>query len=138
MVQGRLIFSGTLDGVAEGVTMALIDAPCAQALRPNNLGAFRDVFRFEGTFTGHAAGVDASGYLTYAGVTRPGGSIDANIKLRANPAKAAYPQRSAWRRWNLPRCRRDQRLTQALRGRPPERACVSLVLADTASEDLPG
>ena len=88
-VQGRLIFVGTLDGVAEGVTTALIDAPCAEALDPNNLGAFRDVFRFEGTFIGQAAGVDASGDLTYAGVTRPGGSIDANIKLRADRAKAA-------------------------------------------------
>ena len=86
-VQGRLIFTGTLDGVAEGVTTALIDAPCAEALNPDNLGAFRDVFRFEGTFTGQAAGVDAPGDLTYAGVTRPGGSIDANIKLRADRAK---------------------------------------------------
>ena len=88
MVQGRLIFNGTLDGVAEGSTTALIDAPCAEALDPNNLGAFRDVFRFEGTFTGQAAGVDASGALTYAGVTRPGGSIDANINIRADRAKA--------------------------------------------------
>ena len=87
-VQGRLIFSGTLDGVAEGTTTALIDAPCAEALNPNNLGAFRDVFRFEGTFSGEVAGVDATGDLTYAGVTRPGGSIDANIKLRADGAKA--------------------------------------------------
>lgn len=88
MVQGRLIFSGTLDGVAEGTTTALIDAPCAEALDPNNLGAFRDVFRFEGNFSGEVAGIDASGDLSYAGVTRPGGSIDANIKLRADGAKA--------------------------------------------------
>ena len=63
-------------------------ATCAEALDPNNLGAFRDVFRFEGTFTGEVAGVDATGNLTYAGVTRPGGSIDANINLRADGAKA--------------------------------------------------
>jgi hypothetical protein len=88
VVQGRLTFSGTLAGVAEGTTTALIDAPCAEATNPANLGAFRDVFRFEGTFSGTVDGVPATGDLTYAGVTRPGGSIDANIKLRAARAKA--------------------------------------------------
>ena len=89
VVQGRLTFSGTLEGVAQGTTTALIDAPCAEALNPANLGAFRDVFRFEGTFSGVVAGVVvADGDLSYAGVTRPGGSIDANIKLRADGAKA--------------------------------------------------
>jgi hypothetical protein len=89
VVQGRLTFSGTLEGVAEGTTTALIDAPCAEALNPANLGAFRDVFRFEGIFSGAVAGVPANGDLSYAGVTRPGGSIEANIKLRADGAKAA-------------------------------------------------
>jgi hypothetical protein len=88
VVQGRLTFSGTLEGVAEGTTTALIDAPCAEALNPANLGAFRDVFRFEGTFSGAVAGVPANGDLSYAGVTRPGGSINANIKLRADGANA--------------------------------------------------
>jgi hypothetical protein len=88
VVQGQLTFSGTLEGVAEGTTTALIDAPCAEATDPANLGAFRDVFRFAGTFAGAVAGVPASGDLTYAGVTRPGGSIDANIRLRADGAKA--------------------------------------------------
>jgi hypothetical protein len=88
IVQGRLIFIGTLDGVADGSTTALINAPCAEALNPANLGAFRDVFRFEGTFSGAVAGVSVTGDLTYAGVTRPGGLIDANIKLRADGAKA--------------------------------------------------
>ena len=32
MVQGNFIFSGTLDGVAEGTTTALIYAPCTEAL----------------------------------------------------------------------------------------------------------
>jgi len=90
-VQGRLIFVGTLNGVAQGTTAALIDATCAEALDPNNLGAFRDVFRFEGTFSGEVAGVDATGNLTYSGVTRRGGSIDANIKLRADGAQATLP-----------------------------------------------
>jgi len=88
VVQGQLTFRGTLDGVAEGTTTALIDAPCAEATNPANIGAFRDVFRFEGTFSGSVDGVAATGDLTYAGVTRPGGSIDANIRLRADGAKA--------------------------------------------------
>ena len=88
VVQGQLTFSGTLEGVAEGTTTALIDAPCAEATDPANLGAFRDVFRFNGTFSGTVDGVPATGRLTYAGVTRPGGSIDAHIRLRADGAKA--------------------------------------------------
>jgi hypothetical protein len=88
VVEGQLIFSGTLEGVAEGTTTALIDAPCADATNPKNLGAFRDVFRFEGIFSGTVDGVPATGDLTYAGVTRPGGSINANIRLRADGAKA--------------------------------------------------
>jgi hypothetical protein len=87
-VQGQLTFSGTLDGVAEGTTTALIDAPCAEATNPTNLGALRDVFRFEGTFSGTVDGFAATGDLNYVGVTRPGGSIDANIRLRADRAKA--------------------------------------------------
>ena len=88
VVQGRLTFSGTLEGVAEGTTTALIDAPCAEATNPANPGAFGDVFRFKGTFSGSVNGVPATGDLTYAGVTRPGGSIDARIRLRADRAKA--------------------------------------------------
>lgn len=88
VVNGQLTFEGTLEGVAVGTTTALIDAPCAEATDPANLGAFRDVFRFEGTFSGSVNGVAATGDLAYAGVTRPGGSIDANIKLRADRAKA--------------------------------------------------
>lgn len=87
VVQGQLTFSGTLEGVAEGTTTALIDAPCAEATNPANLGAFRDVFRFKGTFSGTVDGVAATGDLTYAGVTRPGGSINANIRLRSDRAK---------------------------------------------------
>ncbi len=86
-VDGTLTFDGTLEGVASGTTTALIDAPCAEALS-NRPGTFRDVFRFHGDFTGTVDGVPATGDLSYAGVTRPGGSIDANIRLRADQAKA--------------------------------------------------
>jgi hypothetical protein len=46
------------------------------------------VFRCEGEFDGTVDGVSAVGDLSYAGVTRPGGSIDANIILRTNTARA--------------------------------------------------
>ena len=69
------------------------------------------MFRFDGTFSGEVAGVDATGELTYAGVTRAGGSIDANIKLRADGAKdVAYRQCSAWCRGYIMRGRRHQGL----------------------------
>lgn len=87
LVDGTLTFSGTLEGVASGTTTALIDAPCPEALSKPP-GTFRDVFRFEGDFAGTVDGVPATGDLSYAGVTRLGGSIDANIGLRADQAKA--------------------------------------------------
>jgi hypothetical protein len=86
-VPGTLTFTGTLAGVASGTTTALIDAPCSEALS-NPPGTFRDMFRFEGRFDGTVAGVPAEGDLSYAGVTRPGGSIDANIHLRAGDVMA--------------------------------------------------
>ena len=87
-VQGTLTFTGTVVGVASGTTAALIDAPCPEALT-NPPGTFRDVFRFEGQFSGTVAEVPVDGRLSYAGVTRPGGSIDATILVRAEGARAA-------------------------------------------------
>jgi hypothetical protein len=82
-VNGTLTFSGTLAGAANGTTTAVIFAPCTEvALTPP--GTFFDVFRFEGTFDGTVDGSTASGSLTYAGITRPGGAIDAQITLRGN------------------------------------------------------
>ncbi|GAA4740692.1 hypothetical protein GCM10023328_22350 [Modestobacter marinus] len=86
-VEGTLTFTGTLDGVASGTTTALIDAPCLEALS-SPPGTFRDVFRFDGDFTGTVDGVPATGDLRYAGITRPGGAIDATIILRAEQARA--------------------------------------------------
>jgi hypothetical protein len=93
-VQGTLTFGGTLDGVAEGTTTALIAAPCPAALS-SPPGTFRDVFRFEGRFRGTVDGVAAEGDLSYAGVTRPGGAIDAGLHLRAASARAALRTRDA-------------------------------------------
>jgi hypothetical protein len=87
-VEGTLAFTGTLDGVARGRTTALIDAPCSEALS-NAPGTFRDLFRFDGDFAGTVDGAPTTGPLSYAGVTRPGGSIDAGIVLRGDSATAA-------------------------------------------------
>jgi hypothetical protein len=45
-------------------------------------GTFADVFRFVGDYAGTVAGEPASGPLTYAGVTRAGGTITAVVRLR--------------------------------------------------------
>jgi hypothetical protein len=80
-VDGELRFTGTVVGTASGTTQALIDAPCA-SVATSPPGTAGDVFGFRGSFAGTVAGEDASGTLTYTGVTRPGGSIRAVITLR--------------------------------------------------------
>lgn len=86
-VNGTLTFSGTLDGAAVGTTTALIFAPCAQALAAPP-GTYRDVFRFEGDFTGLVLGEATNGPLSYAGITRVGGDIDAIVHLDGDTARA--------------------------------------------------
>ncbi len=86
-VDGTLTFSGTVEGTATGTTTAVIFAPCAEALALPP-GSFFDVFRFEGEFTGAVDGTPASGELSYAGVTRVGGGIDATVILDAGTARA--------------------------------------------------
>ena len=86
-VNGTLSFSGTLVGDAVGVTTAVIFAPCSEALA-SPPGTYRDVFRFEGDFTGAVLGEAASGPLSYAGVTRVGGGIDATVILDGDGARA--------------------------------------------------
>ncbi|MFK5634008.1 hypothetical protein [Ornithinimicrobium sp. LYQ103] len=86
-VNGTLTFSGTVDGDAVGTTTAVIFAPCDEALS-SPPGTFFDVFRFEGDFTGEVLGDPTSGPVSYAGVTRVGGSIDARIILEGDDARA--------------------------------------------------
>jgi hypothetical protein len=86
-VNGTLTFTGTLEGAAPGTTRALIFAPCSAATT-SPPGAFFDVFAFRGTFTGTVHGAPVSGDLTYAGITRAGGAIDAKIILAGDRAKA--------------------------------------------------
>ncbi len=87
VVNGALTFDGTLEGIADGVTTAIIFAPCDDALA-NPPGTFFDVFRFVGDFDGTVAGEPTTGPLTYGGITRVGGHIDALIRLRGDAATA--------------------------------------------------
>jgi hypothetical protein len=86
-VNGTLTFSGTLEGDAVGTTTAVIFAPCEEALAFPP-GTYFDVFRFEGDFTGDVLGEPADGPLSYAGVTRVGGGIDATIILDGDEERA--------------------------------------------------
>jgi hypothetical protein len=86
-VNGTLTFSGTLAGPATGTTTAVIFAPCSQATTTPP-GTFFDVFHFEGTFTGTVKGEPATGPLTYSGITRVGGAIDATVILGGGDARA--------------------------------------------------
>jgi len=83
VVQGDLTFSGTLSGVAEGSTTAYVLAPCDETLAAPP-GTYLDLFKFSGVFVGTVDGTAATGQLTYAGVTHPGGDIGAIIRLRGS------------------------------------------------------
>lgn len=82
-VNGTLVFSGTLQGDAVGTTTAMVSAPCSE-VASTPPGTYFDVFRFEGAFTGTVDGANASGDLTYSGVTHEGGAIDALVTLRGD------------------------------------------------------
>ena len=86
-IDGTLTFTGTLTGVASGALDALVLAPCSEA-QSTPPGTSRDVFRFQGTFSGTVDGAPTTGALTYAGVTRTGGAIDATVRL-SGPVRAA-------------------------------------------------
>lgn len=86
-VNGTLSFSGPVEGDAVGTTTAVIFAPCDSALAAPP-GTFFDVFRFEGAFTGDVLGEPTTGMLSYSGVTRVGGAIDATVILDSDDARA--------------------------------------------------
>ena len=86
-IDGTLTFTGTLTGVATGTISALVLAPCSEAASTAP-GTARDVFRFLGSFSGTVDGAPTNGALTYAGVTRVGGAIDARVRL-SGPSRAA-------------------------------------------------
>lgn len=86
-VDGTLSFTGALEGDAVGTTTAVIFAPCEDALSTPP-GTHFDVFRFEGDFTGEVLGEPAAGSLSYAGLTRVGGAIDATVILDGDGSRA--------------------------------------------------
>ncbi|MGB5279132.1 MAG: hypothetical protein WBO73_13895 [Gammaproteobacteria bacterium] len=80
-VDGSLVFTGTLEGVAIGTTKALVFAPCEDvAVTPP--GTFKDVFRSKLEFLGAVNGQPATADLTYFGVTEVGGQIKAKFLLK--------------------------------------------------------
>ncbi len=77
-VEGRLVFTGTIQGVAAGKTSALIFATCAEvATTPP--GTYRDVFKSELEFEGTVDGEPAQAEVLYLGGVEPGGQIDGRL-----------------------------------------------------------
>jgi hypothetical protein len=74
-VSGRIVFSGTIQGTANGRTSALEFAPCSEvATHPP--GTFPDVFKSVAVFDGTIAGQPAHSNLLYMGRVAVGGTID--------------------------------------------------------------
>ena len=77
-VDGRLVFTGTIVGTANGHTSALEFAPCDQvALHPP--GTYPDVFKSVATFQGTIGGQPAHSNLLYMGRVQVGGAIDGRL-----------------------------------------------------------
>ena len=79
-VSGVLVFSGTLEGEAPAHTRALVGAPCDD-VGNTPPGTFADLFMSELEFTGTADGVPATADMTYQGITKVGGEIEAKLLL---------------------------------------------------------
>lgn len=93
-VEVALDLSGTVQGTATGVTVATINAPCAEATTTPP-GTFADVFSFTGSFQGTVAGAPTAGRMEYAGVTRRGGAVSAGLVLQGQAQVVASVQASA-------------------------------------------
>ena len=77
-VDGQLVFHGTIEGVADGTTTALVFATCEEvASQPP--GTDPDVFQSRATFEGTVDGEPATAKLLYAGRVQPGGHIDGRL-----------------------------------------------------------
>lgn len=78
VVDGQLVFSGTIEGAATGTTTALVLATCAEvAAAPP--GTDRDVFTSELEFEGTIGGVPAQGNMLYQGRSVDGGRIEGRV-----------------------------------------------------------
>jgi hypothetical protein len=73
-VNGQLVFTGTIEGVATGQTTALVFAPCSD-VATSPPGTFPDVFKSELAFEGTVDGEPARANLLYMGRVQPGGQI---------------------------------------------------------------
>ena len=80
VVDGQLVFSGTIEGTATGTTSALVFAPCSD-VSTSPPGTFRDVFRSELEFEGTVDGAPAQGRMLYQGGVREGGRIEGRVLL---------------------------------------------------------
>jgi hypothetical protein len=77
-VDGRLVFTGTIEGEATGQTSALVFAPCAD-VATSPPGTYRDVFKSELMFEGTVDGEAASANVLYVGGVEPGGQINGRL-----------------------------------------------------------
>ena len=79
VVEGALVFTGTIEGTASGVTSALVFAPC-EDVSTTPPGTYRDVFRSELEFEGTVNGGELThAKVLYQGGVEVGGEIDAHI-----------------------------------------------------------
>jgi hypothetical protein len=79
-VEGRLVFTGTIEGAANGQTSALVFAPCAD-VATSPPGTYPDVFRSELVFEGTVDGEPARANVLYMGRVQPGGQIEGRLVL---------------------------------------------------------
>ena len=78
VVDGTLVFRGTIEGQATGTTSALVKAPCSDvATTPP--GTYADVFKSELVFKGTVNGQPAQANVLYLGGVEPGGHIDGRL-----------------------------------------------------------
>jgi hypothetical protein len=79
-VNGRLVFTGTLEGAATGQTTALVFAACPD-VAANPPGTFPDLFHSELVFEGLVGGEPARANVRYMGRAEPGGHIAGRLLL---------------------------------------------------------
>jgi hypothetical protein len=79
-VEGRLVFTGTIEGAATGQTSALVFAPCAD-VATSPPGTYPDVFKSELAFEGMVDGEPARANVLYMGRVQPGGQIEGRLIL---------------------------------------------------------
>ena len=75
-VEGKIIFEGTLEGIANARTRALALASC-DVVSTSPPGAYEDVFTSAFEFAGKVDGQPTVADFTYRGSTALGGEIDA-------------------------------------------------------------